>query len=40
MTDMGELKCYVGINVVQGKQNNRIWLHQIQYIEKVIEKYR
>jgi hypothetical protein len=39
MTDMGELQYYVGVSVVQDKQNNRLWLHQRQYINKIIVKF-
>ena len=39
MLDMVELKCYVGVSVVQGKKNNRVWPHQRQYINKIIEKF-
>lgn len=39
MTDMGELQYYVGVSVVQDKQNNRVWLHQRKYIGEIIEKF-
>ena len=39
MTDMGELQYYVGVSVIQDKQNSRVWLHQKQYINKIIEKF-
>ncbi|CAB4001063.1 Hypothetical predicted protein [Paramuricea clavata] len=39
MTDMGELQYYVGVSVVQDKQNNRLWLHQRRYINKIVVKF-
>jgi hypothetical protein len=39
MTDMGELQYYVGVSDVQDKQNNQLWLHQRQYINKIIVKF-
>jgi hypothetical protein len=39
ITDMGELQYYVGVSVVQDKQNNRLWLHQRQYINKIVVKF-
>ncbi len=38
MMDMGELQYYVGVSIVQDK-NNRVWLHQKQYINKIVEKF-
>ena len=39
MMDMGELDYYVEVSVLQDKKNNRVWLHQKQYINEIIEKF-
>ena len=39
MTDLGELQYYVGVSVIQDKQNGRVWLHQKQYVNKIIQKF-
>ena len=38
--DMGELHYYVGVCIVQDVKNKQVHLHQGQYIEKMLEKYR
>ena len=38
MKDMRELHYCLGVGVVQEKENKQIWLHQGQYIEKIVKK--
>ena len=40
MKDMGELHYYVGVCIVQDVKNKQVHLHQGQYIEKMLEKYK
>ena len=39
MKDMRELHYCVGVGVVQDKENKHVWLHQGQYIEKIVKKF-
>ena len=39
MTDMGKLHYCLGITIVQDESKKCLWLHQSQYIERVLEKY-
>ena len=39
MKDMGELHYYVGVCIVQDKERKQVYLHQGQYIEKVLKKF-
>lgn len=40
MKDMGELHYYVRVCIVQDKENKKVYLHQGQYIEKMLKKFR
>ena len=39
MKDMGELHYYVGVSIVQDKEGKQVYLHQGQYIEKMLKKF-
>ena len=39
MKDMGQLHYYVGVCIVQDKENKQVFLHQGQYIEKMLKKF-
>ena len=39
MKDMGELHYYVGVCIVQDKEMKQVYLHQGQYIEKMLKKF-
>ena len=39
MKDMGELHYYVGVCIVQDKERKQFYLHQGQYIEKMLKKF-
>ena len=39
MTDMGKLHYCLGVTVVQDESNKCVWLHQEQYIQRLLEKY-
>ena len=39
MKDMGELHHYVGVSIVQDKEGKKVYLHQGQYIEKMLKKF-
>ena len=39
MKDMGQLHYYVGVYIVQDKENKQVFLHQGQYIEKMLKKF-
>ena len=39
MKDMGELHYYVGVCIVQDKERKQVYLHQGQYIEKMLKKF-
>ena len=39
MKDMGELHYYVGVCIVQDKEREQVYLHQGQYIEKMLKKF-
>ena len=36
---MGQLHYYVGVCIVQDKENKQVFLHQGQYIEKILKKF-
>ena len=39
MEDMGQLHYYVGVCIVQDKENKQVFLHQGQYIEKMLKTF-
>ena len=39
MKDMGELRYYVGVCIVQNKENKQEHLHQRQYVEMVLKTF-
>lgn len=39
MTDMGKLHYCLGVTVVQDESKKCLWLHQEQYIQRLLEKY-
>ena len=39
MKDMGQLHYYVGVCIVQDKERKQVYLHQGQYIEKMLKKF-
>ena len=38
MTNMGKLHYCLGVTVVQDESNKCVWLHQEQYIQRLLEK--
>ena len=39
MKDMGRLHYCLGVNIEQDESNKCLWIHQKQYILKLIDKY-
>ena len=39
MKDMGELHYYVGVSIFQDKEREQVYLHQGQYVEKMLKKF-